>query len=329
MKDYFKFNLTGKQLLPIWLAYLLLYLYPYLFIQFELQELQKQHLGQQALQTLKPMLHLYGYMLLLLTVRYAIGFYIARMAINSIEFKEKSFVFIGQFGQFLWLIIYGSFLSIITIGIYAPWFIKKLYDFYINNTSTNGIDFEFKGQAKKLFKIITLTLISPMFLIMGILVSSSIMRKHYEGVSSSVYNLVSIFMVATIFIIMIPYIYYVYKWTVNIKYKDYIIQWKTSFWKSCGKIGLEILLSVVTVGIYFPLACLKLYHYFAQNTVAISDNYEKRFGYNIESKEDFLFIWGQILLTIITFGVYFSWAFCNVSERIMGKTFTENVQITK
>lgn len=326
MKNYFKFNLTGKQLLPIWIAYLVICLYPYLFVQFQLQELQKQpRVGQQALELLKPMLHLYGYIFILILVRYAITFFIAKMSINSINFKEKGLSFIGQFRRFIWIIIYGSFLSIITIGIYSPWFIKKLYDFFINNTSINGIDFEFKGQAIKLFKIITLTLILPVFAIMGVFITSVVLKKPHDGVTNPVNNVISIFMVASIFIIMIPYIYYVYKWMVNIKYKNYIIQWETSFWKSCGKICLEILLSIISIGIYSPLAFVKLYHYFTQNTVAISDLNKKRFGYDIENKTDFLFIWGQILLSIITLGVYFSWAFCNISERIIGKTYTEEV----
>ena len=92
-----------------------------------------------------------------------------------------------------------------------------------------------------------------------------------------------------------------------------------------GKIAIEALLSVVTLGIYLPLATVKLYKYFVERTVARSDESNKQFGYDIEPKDDFLFIWGQTLLTIITLGIYYPWAFCKVLDRVVGKTYVEEV----
>ena len=127
--------------------------------------------------------------------------------------------------------------------------------------------------------------------------------------------------------IAIPFMYLRYKWMVNIKYKDYHIQWDTDFWNSCKTILLQVFLSVITIGIYYPFAIVKLFKYFAERTVAVSDTRTKKFGYDIEPREDFLFIWGQWLLTIITLGIYYPWAFCKVADRIMSKTYSEEVVI--
>jgi uncharacterized membrane protein YjgN (DUF898 family) len=112
----------------------------------------------------------------------------------------------------------------------------------------------------------------------------------------------------------------------NIKFKNYDIQWETSFWSSSAKIALEIFLSVITLGIYLPLAGLKLYQYFSERTIARSETCTKKFGYDIEPLNDFLFLWGQYLLAIITLGIYYPWALCKISDRILGKTYAEVIE---
>ena len=126
-------------------------------------------------------------------------------------------------------------------------------------------------------------------------------------------------------IIMIPYIYFIYKWMVNISYKNFTIFWETNFWNSCGKIFLEILLVILTLGIYFPMAMIRLYKYFADRTVATSEERKLQFGYDADQLNDFLFLWGQTLLTILTLGIYYPWAMCKTWNRILSRTYlTEN-----
>ncbi len=122
---------------------------------------------------------------------------------------------------------------------------------------------------------------------------------------------------------MIPYMYYTYKWMVNIDYKNYNIKWETNFWDSCGKIGLELLLSVITFGIYYPMAAIKLYKYFTDKTIAQAGKIKRKFGFDTDSVNDFLFIWGQILLTIITLAIYYPWAISKVGKRFLSRTYFE------
>jgi len=110
---------------------------------------------------------------------------------------------------------------------------------------------------------------------------------------------------------------------VNIDYKNYNIQWETKFWNSCGKLALEILLSIITIGIYFPMAMLKLYKYFIERTIAQSGDIKRKFGFDADNINDFLFIWGQILLTIITIGIYSPWSLSKIGTRILNRTYLE------
>jgi uncharacterized membrane protein YjgN (DUF898 family) len=112
---------------------------------------------------------------------------------------------------------------------------------------------------------------------------------------------------------------------VNVSYRDFTISWQTSFWSSCGKIAIEMVLTVITVGIYLTLALVRLSKYFLERTIATNGESNQKFGYEIDQLKDFLFIWGQILLTIITLGVYLPWAYCKINGRVLGKTYLENI----
>jgi len=313
MKNYFKFNLTGQKLLPVWILFLVLFMTPYLLIIFKMKDIQAGH----------PMASLFilPAILALVCIAFVISFFIQKLYIESIEYKDKSLIFNGKFGEFIGIILLGGLLSIITIGIYSPWFIKNTQKFFTDNSSYDSNNPKFQGTGGRLFVILTLSLILPIIIIsvfMGISAASS----HQE--LSTLYRVLYQIL---ILIILIPYIYLVYKWTIDIKFKDYTIRWETDFWQSSSKIFTQIILSIITVGIYSPLATLQLYKYFAERTYARSELKSKTFGYDIEPLDDFLFIWGQTLLTIITLGVYYPWAFCKVRSRILSKTYSEDIEV--
>ena len=195
-----------------------------------------------------------------------------------------------------------------------------MYNFFAKNSSHESNALEFLGKGINLFIIITLFIIAIVILMTAFFATLVGSAGHTTGISST-----SVLMFCAISVVALPYIYYVYRWTVNFKFKGYFIYWETNFWESIGKIALEVLLSVITLGIYSPLAALKLYKYFAERTVAQSGESSKQFGYDIEPLDDFLFIWGQLLLSLITLGVYYSWAFCKIMDRVTGKTYVEEV----
>lgn len=129
------------------------------------------------------------------------------------------------------------------------------------------------------------------------------------------------------YIILTPYIYYIYKWFVDVTYKGYHFKWDTKALPSIGKIAYELILSMITLGIYFPLAWIRLYKYFLEKTKSQTEGTPKiQFNYDIDQQKDYLFILIQTLLTIITLGIYFPWSFCKVSQRILEKTSMEKME---
>jgi uncharacterized membrane protein YjgN (DUF898 family) len=129
-------------------------------------------------------------------------------------------------------------------------------------------------------------------------------------------------------IVMVPCMYLVLVWIMNFQYKDQFIYLNTLFTESGLIILREVGLTIITLGIYFPLMYLRLYKHFAERTIVAKDRSYKTLGYDLEVNDDFVLIWGQILLCIVTLGLYVPWAFCKVGKRVLSKTYiTESIPI--
>jgi len=314
MKDYFTFNLKAQKLLSVWIPFLVVFMIPYVYLMVNIKEFVNP---QQP----SSIFGFYGILIVLVILAYAIIFYMVKLTIEGIEYKGNQFVFDGTFGQFIGKFILGIFLTIITLGIYSPWFITNIHKFFVDNTSHDSNKLEFEGTAGKLFKILLLTTFLPLLALIIVLVVVQIRNGNSNPTTMGYFiNGITLF-------IMIPYMYYFYKWLVNVKFMEFAIRWETGFWNSCGKILLEIFLSIITIGIFYPLAILRLYRYFLERTFAVSDSRKKGFGYDMEAGNDLLFIWGQLLLSIVTAGIYYPWAYCRINSRILSKTYSEQIAV--
>lgn len=309
MKNYFGFNLTGTKFLPVWLLFIVFFGVPYATALFMLRP---------TVPVSHPSVFVFPLLILSMIVGFIFSFYMNKLTIEGLVYKEKEVAFNGSIGKFIVIILLGSLLSILTLGIYLAWFIRDMQRFFINNSVFGSQNFDFRGKGGRLFLILTLTLVLPIIILTVIMTSYAIIHKGQSPLTGLIFPLVMVVM-------MIPYIYFANKWTVNINYKDYRITWETSFWNSIGKITIEIILSIITVGIYIPLAQVRLYKYFAERTVVGSNESTSRFGYDIDPLNDFLFIWGQTFLAIITLGIYYPWTFCKIRSRILSKTYLAKV----
>ncbi len=305
MKNYFSFNLTAGKLFPVWILFLIFCIAPYFFIIFRIKSIQAD--GSSALL-------FFSLLLFVVVIAFVLTFYMVKLTIENVGLLDKTIEFNGKVAKYAGVVLLGFFLSIITLGIYIAWYTRNINRFFIDNSSYNSQPFKFQGKGGQLFVILLLTIILPMILL-TILMGKFMVSDAGQG--SSVLVIMQVLMI----FIMIPYIYFVYKWMVNIDYKNYNISWKTNFWHSCAKITAEIVLTIITIGIYYPLAMIRLYKYFMERTAARASDAELLFGYDIDQLNDFLFIWGQTLLSIITLGIYYPWAFCKIGKRILEKTY--------
>jgi len=311
MKSYLNFTLNGRQLLPVWIASFFFFLIPVHFLLGEFNELIASDVPAEG-----PSKLFFLYLAIVLAMAHTFIFYLAKLVIQSLELKGIKVHCNYHLGKYIGIIISGLVLSIVTVGIYIPWFFKNIHRFFINGASYNSHNFSFKGNGGKLFLIMTLTIFIP-FLLVGI-VLFSILESRIDLQSQNfllIYQLIVMFS-------LVPNIYLILKWTVDFRYKDYLIRWDTDFFPATGKIAIELVLAVITFGIYFPMAYLRLYQYFTDHTRSnVVNGQQILMGYNGDRFSDFVFMWGQILLTVITLGFYYPWAFSRIAHRVLTKTY--------
>lgn len=308
MKSYLNFTLKGSQFLPVWIAFFLFFMIPYYFLVGELTELTGMDVPAGG-----PSKLFFLYLAIVLTMAFVFVFFMAKLVIQSIEYKGVKMLCDYHTAKYIGIIVSGLVLSIVTIGIYIPWFIKNLHRFFVHGATYDSHKFSFKGKGGTLFLIMTLAIFIP-FLIVGIILFSIIKSE----IDLWIYQLVVMFS-------LIPNIYLTYKWMVDIRYKDYLIRWDTDFFSAIGKISIELMLAVITFGIYFPMAYIRLYRYFMEHTKSnIVNERQISMGYDGDQLLDFLFMWGQIILTVITLGIYYPWAFSRIIHRVLTQTYLSN-----
>jgi hypothetical protein len=311
MKNYFNFNLDAKKILFLWLAFMVFFLVPYgyLFVRFSITGTEHPQFN---------FLDSVSFLSVFVTMVAFYYFYV-KILIESLGYKSTTMLFEGSFLTYLGKILLGTFLSIITLGIYSPWFMKDLTRYYAENSSYDSNNFTFLGRGRDLLLIFLLTLLLPMIVLMtGFTIWQLSCGETEKTLLNIIYQI-------TLSFIMIPYMYLLYKWLIDFNYKEYHIVWKTRFWRACGRIALQMFFTVITFGIYAPMAYLQLYKYFAGKTLAISNKKEFRFGFDMENPvDDFLFMWGQILLIIFTLTIYTPWAISKVGKRFIGRTYLES-----
>lgn len=343
MKSYLNFTLKGNQLLPVWIASFFFFLIPIHFLLGEFNELIAYDVPAGG-----PSKLFFFYLALVLTMAYIFLFHLAKLMVHSVEYKGVRMRSDYHAGKYIGIIISGLLLSIITIGVYVPWFIKNTHRFFVHGASYNSHKFAFRGKGGKLFTIMTITTILIPFLLTGFVVFTILKSE----IDIWVYQLLILFS-------LVPNIYLIYKWMVDIRYKEYLISLDTEFFPAIAKIAIELTLAVIlvfifrlltsiciilwldtdffpetgkivielvfagtTFSIYFAMAFIRLYRYFSVHTKSnVVEGKQISMGYDGNQVSDFLFIWGQILLTVITLGTYFPWAFSRIVQRVLTQTY--------
>ena len=342
MKSYLNFTLKGAQFLPLWIAFFLFFLIPFYFLIQELPELTATEVPAGG-----PSFRFFLYLVIVLAVLFTFVFFSSRLILQSLEFRGLKVSCDFHSGKYIGIIISGLVLTIVTLGIYIPWFIRNLHRFFVHGAIYNSHKFAFSGTGGKLFMIMTLAIFIP-FLVVGFIVFT-ILKSNIEIWIYQIMVLSS----------LVSIIYLTFKWMVVIRYKNYFIRLDTGFlqamWKiaielvlavilvfifswltsvssvfwlkadfvpAIGKIIFELVLAILTLGFYLPMAFIRLFRYFSEHTRSnVVEGKQITMGYDGDQVADFLFMWKQILLTVITLGIYYPWAFTRIANRLLSQTF--------
>jgi len=324
MKENFTCSLTGSKWWKQYLGFLVLFLA--LFIPLELAAIKMSMPGAGSV--VSNLLFILVMLVLIIILDAAFTIILAKIIYPSIGLRGETFKFTGEIVPFIKLNLIGGLLSIVSLGFYFPWFSRNIAAFIASSTEFNGEKAAFLGKPGKLLKYYLLALWVPIIVwavLFGLMIAGMTVSMVNSSGAATVFGILAAIVYLAIFFVIIPFIYLSYKWYFDIQWKDTHIAWKTEFWPSCLMILGQILLTIITVGIYWPMFYIKCYRYFAERTVLETEGKEKaRLGF--DGKKGFGLLWGQTLLSIITLGIYLPWAYANCMRYFINGTFIEEKQ---
>jgi uncharacterized membrane protein YjgN (DUF898 family) len=268
-----------------------------------------------------------GFALVLWFVAMVFVIVFLRIIAPKLSCEGESFVFQGKIGEYIWLNVVGILLSIVTVGIFLPWYMRRVTDYMASKTSWRGTPLSFLGRGGRLFAYMLIGFWAPLIALIVVIllaVGVSASRGMKDGDPGSVQLVTMLVTFFFVLYILLVFIYLLYKWIVDISWRDVRVGWRTKFWPSFGLILGQVTLSLITVTVYWPAAYLRLYRYFIERTVLTRGEADiGRMGFEGDPRKGFGLIWGQTLLAIITLGVYAPWAYANIGRWLVGATFVE------
>lgn len=248
---------------------------------------------------------------------------VLRIVAPKLAYEGEGFSFRGRIGEFIGLNVVGLLLSIITLSIYLPWYIRRVTAYLASNTSYRGAELQFMGRGGRLFVRFLAGFWAPLiaYVAAAVILGAFRVAEPAGEVAPGIFALLTSVYMLYIFVVLM---YLLYKWYVDIQWKDVHIAWKTHVWPSMGFILGQILLTIITATVYWPAAVLRIYRYFARRTVLARDGSEfARLAFDGEISKGFGLLWGQALLSLITLGFYAPWAYSRVGRWLVGATSVE------
>lgn len=307
MKETFEVNLKGKQIK--WFGFLMLAYWLSYFLVLSLTNFKfEKNISLNFFQWIFAILILLVYVPLY------------KKIIENISFKNNFFLFDGKIYDFIGIVIGGVFLSIITLGIYSPWYLKKRIDFFAFHTSYKKKQFLFIGKpfSLLLFGFIWVVVFVS-FVLLIVFLAKSIDLNH-SFINKTLY--ISFFVLFIFMQISLLYTFLI-KWMLNFWYDTKKIELNVKFFPLLLVLSREFFFSLISLFIYSPIAYAKLYQYIVDK-ITVNEN-EKMVGqFKFEYETDFYAnVWGQFALSFVTLGMYLPWAIANLTKAFLSHTTYE------
>ena len=262
--------------------------------------------------------------LLMTIATFLVTFFTVTFTIKAISLRGEGFTCEHNFRDYLWIVVKGSLLTLVTLGIYFPWFLTKVMRYFASNTYFRYNEFRFEGSAMNLFAIMVIFIVLPVVLIsiaLRVLVLSMI-----TGGDPPVWFYVAF---PAVYLVIAMFVSLYIKWFINFSYGPKRITADVKFWHSSWFLFGQMLLLVATLGLYTPMFILRTHRYYVGRLVLGDEIVEDKFGFSMSSWRDYFYVLGQLLLAIITIGIYGAWAYANIMTRLLSKSFVEVVEEQK
>lgn len=319
MRNYFSFDMKGgKVFLPFLAGWIFLMVIEVLF-----GWLIAPHLAPDVPLNGKFLLWaLYGMLLFLgaLIATLWVLFYFVKFTVSSVSLSSERFDAYYEMGPYMRLCLKDALLATITFGVYLPWLAADVIRYFAAETSFRSNALEFRGRASTLFIYMALFVVAPVFVFVRVLMTI------YGGVVSAEAGAVLLYVAMWAILILSISVYRAVsiKWFINFVYGGRKkIMSEVRGWNAGTFIFRQYLLCGVTLGLYYPMALLRIWKYYVGGLVLGAETVEDNFGFTMRPGANYLIILGQMLLTIVTLGIYYPWAYARVLRLLVSQSYVE------
>lgn len=210
----------------------------------------------------------------------------------------KQFEFRGKGGELFVIFFFGILLTLVTIGIYSPWFIVKLnrylYEKTTLKTDRGNVRFRFTGEGGKLFEImffgflltvITLGFFGPWFVV-------NVLKYFWKNSHGRTED-----------------------------GRGYKLRFNGSGGVLFQVLLVGFLFSLITLGLYMPWFICKIYRFYIMNTTIHSGSKQVgKIDFQGSGREVFGTWLLGFILSVITFAIYLAWFEVNLLKYFFSKT---------
>lgn len=234
--------------------------------------------------------------------------------IKHTAFEGVRFQFDGSFITFVLLNVLWIVLTCITLGLYYPWYLRNITHYLAKHARYKGQSFEFKSSGSGLFLIFF-----GFYLLFFVTMFLPVLAGNDHAAFFTLLLPVLLF-------VFVGFFYFVFiKWFINYQVGDYAITFNDSFWHGSGYLVIQFLLILLTLGIYFPAAYVRVWRYIASNSELKNSvtGEVNPLGFAGETTKGFFFIWGQTLLLLITAGLYIPWFYARLFSWFINQTYID------
>lgn len=249
-------------------------------------------------------------------VGYGVLFCIVKATVGGLSLNGERFYTDYDFKKYAIMCVKGLLLSLVTLCIYLPWFVVKIIRFFAAGTDFRGNKLEFKGDGMTLFSYVALLILLPLFFSVFLIVIALVAKS------------VPFIIILGVVYLLCFSVYYamMLKWIMNFSYGAKRIVSKVRGVQFGLFIAGQILLSAITIGLYYPMALLRLWKYYVGSIVLGDDMVEEKLGFSMMPGKNYFTILGQMLLVIITIGIYYPWAYVKIIGLLMNQTYVDVIE---
>lgn len=252
------------------------------------------------------------------------AFFAYSRIIKTLSLGDSKFGFRGSLYAFSGDFVKGCLLTLISGGLYLPALLRQTHAYLLHATEFKGHRLSFRGKAKSLYRIFALWLIIPILGFVGLLtlIAHTLAIKPPQWISPSVIPM--LYAVCTVLFITAlgPFLFFYVSWCCDFKVGTHRISLETQPDQASKVIALQLALSAITLGLYVPVAILRIWDFLAKKTI-VSDGTAKTgsIGFTGNTLRGYTLLLGNALLCVITFGVWTPWGIASITHFLTHNTF--------